>query len=62
MLLVKDATEGHDFDSHYLLHAILDYPHKNLFFTHVTFKGHAGLSPASIKFTFELYGKKKTFK
>ena len=29
MLLIKGARKGHAHDSHLLLHAVLDYPHKN---------------------------------
>ena len=47
MLLVKGTHEGHARDSHYLLHVILDYLHKDLFYMHVTSKGHAVSSPTS---------------
>ena len=50
MLLVQGTQDEHTHDSHYLLYTILDYPHKNLILhAQQFFKGHACLSPKSIK-------------
>ena len=44
-----DFHELHTRDSHYLLFVILDYPHKNLYFMHVTSIEHPSWLPLSIK-------------
>ena len=51
MLLVKGACEGHVHDSHFLLHAILDYAYKNV----CNFKGTHKLDAREYQVAFELY-------
>ena len=48
MLLVKGAHEKHAHDSHYLLQLIFECQHINLFYMHVTSKGHMGSFPMNI--------------
>ena len=52
MLLVKSAHEEHTCDGHYMLNVILDCPYKNLLYTNVTFEGHMGMLPLSIRLPF----------
>ena len=51
MLLIKGAREGHAHDSHFLLCAILDYPHKNV----CNFEGTCELVAREYQVAFELY-------
>ena len=51
MLLVKGARKGHARDSHFLLHAILDYLHKNV----CDFEGTRKLVTHEHQVAFELY-------
>ena len=51
MLLVKGARKGHTCDSHLLLRAILDYPHKNA----CDFEGTRELVAHEHQVAFELY-------
>ena len=51
MLLVKGTREGHAHDSHFLLRAILDYPHKNM----CHFAGTRELVACEYQVAFELY-------
>ena len=48
MLHVKGAHEWYTHDSYYLLHVMLDYPHKNLFYSCVISEWHEDSLPSGI--------------
>ena len=55
MLLVKDAHEGHACDSHLLLCAILDYPHKKSILHACHFESTCKLVAHEYQVAFKLY-------